>query len=628
MNFELNNRIKILNKYSNIDVLYGPYASINDACKSVPEGIRDIGLTVGVIVNGSVQEYQWKSGTTDNDLVEKVESVELTLSRIGERSITVHEGDLIPFQFNVSGRAIISKCSVYRYINGSEIFVTSFTNIAKGANTIQVQSPDTSGIYTYRLKVIDSTGYTALAEGTQDDFIEYEVKYGGVSVSINTTTFDKIKIKNVISVANQHFTANISVRDDSFSIVGMYFYASDGTQILLNPYKSLTEQNDTYIGFNYYTLPDQEGLSDFDGKECYIKIVYTNEGTQIETYKELFTLLKIDSLTFVSQTAVKDYYVNFPVYYTFQLHSGIENLSVYIQQNEDSDFRFDTVTVNSYNNYSLRIIPTAVKTDAYLSLKCSYTISNVSYIKNFKVLIGEIKNIPEKAYYEPSISSSTSLYKMVDAGENDLTEGTFYYKIINDTQTSEDLVTCAFIADLHCKINQTGNKNTKYVKILQGSTEIGFITEDIINCNGIITDTPINEWAQISLGYNIEESVDRSGDIHTSEYFAIYINGMVVKNTKIGTGSMNKIEYNPQRPIKIELSDGILVRKCFVYYNNNGQDFINPNAATYSIVYTNFLAANLDFDEPADLPVLKLMRITDESLRRQYFDAIKEKTKI
>lgn len=54
MNFELNNRIKILNKYSNIDVLYGPYASINDACKSVPEGIRDIGLTVGVIVNGSV----------------------------------------------------------------------------------------------------------------------------------------------------------------------------------------------------------------------------------------------------------------------------------------------------------------------------------------------------------------------------------------------------------------------------------------------------------------------------------------------------------------------------------------------------------------------------------------------
>jgi hypothetical protein len=49
MNFEINNRIKILNKYSNIDALYGPYNSIEEACSIIPEGLRGKGLTIGII---------------------------------------------------------------------------------------------------------------------------------------------------------------------------------------------------------------------------------------------------------------------------------------------------------------------------------------------------------------------------------------------------------------------------------------------------------------------------------------------------------------------------------------------------------------------------------------------------
>jgi len=70
----------------------------------------------------------------------------------------------------------------------------------------------------YRLKVADTAGYNAKDASTDLDYIQYTVQYGGISINVNTSNFDKIKIKNVQSVAGQYFTANISVRDDSFRV--------------------------------------------------------------------------------------------------------------------------------------------------------------------------------------------------------------------------------------------------------------------------------------------------------------------------------------------------------------------------------------------------------------------------
>jgi len=136
MNFELNNRIKILNKYSNIDALYGPYNSVEDACNAIPEDLRGYGLTVGVMSGNVVKEYWWKSGTDDSQLVEKNEQVELSMYRIGQEEITVQEGGQINLRFNVSGRAAISRGLLYYYSNGQEIFMQEFTNVTKGDNNV------------------------------------------------------------------------------------------------------------------------------------------------------------------------------------------------------------------------------------------------------------------------------------------------------------------------------------------------------------------------------------------------------------------------------------------------------------------------------------------------------------
>lgn len=614
MNFELNNRIKMLNKYSNVDALYGPYASVEEACAAIPEGLRDVGLTVGINANNTIIEYQWKSGTADENLEQKIESVNLTFERVGDRVISVQEGDPIILQFSIKGRATIQKGYVYQYINGQEIFMSDFSNITKSTNSVKINNPSASGVYTYRIKVSDTAGYNARTENDEYDYIDYEVRYGGVTISVNTSNLEKIKIKNIQSVANQYFTATISVRDNTFNVQEVQLYA-DGEYIKLTPYKNLSEENpDGPLGFNYYILPNEEALQNFDGKLCFFKVIYTEDGVQRSDVRELFTLLKIDSLTFVEQSVEKDYYIGFPDFYKFQLQSGVQNVSIYVQQDESSDFTFDPVTVSAYNTYSLRIIPKNITNDAHLKIICSFTINNVQKIYTFSKRIGTIQSVPERQYYTPPTESVIKLDKIVEAEERGKFE-------VIDNLVSDKYYTCAFMVDMYCRIQQVNDKSLKYVKISQGQNEIGYITEDIIKCKDIITDTPLNEWVQIGFGYNLEETVNRADTESTAQYFAIYINGMIVKNVQIGD-KIQPLVYNQDAPITIELGNGINVQNCFVYYNNGSQPYINPNTDRYSIAYNNYLYYNITFDEPDDLPVLKLRRITDENDRIRYFNLI------
>ena len=68
---EIKNKLKILDKASNIDVRYGPWTSVLNANTNVPLEVRDLGLTVGIINNNSVDEYWYKDGITDSDLILK-----------------------------------------------------------------------------------------------------------------------------------------------------------------------------------------------------------------------------------------------------------------------------------------------------------------------------------------------------------------------------------------------------------------------------------------------------------------------------------------------------------------------------------------------------------------------------
>ena len=89
--FNLSKRIKIVVPSPNVDSMYGPYNSVSAANAAIISGVREKGKTVGVLINGAVEEYWWKSGITDSDLVLK----------------TAEAGDS-PFSFNSNGTGIQS----------------------------------------------------------------------------------------------------------------------------------------------------------------------------------------------------------------------------------------------------------------------------------------------------------------------------------------------------------------------------------------------------------------------------------------------------------------------------------------------------------------------------------------
>ncbi len=68
-------RINVMEAVPNIDINYGPYSSVHEAYTTLEaNGAVVLGMTVGIKPNDSntIQEYWFKSGTTEADLVEKL----------------------------------------------------------------------------------------------------------------------------------------------------------------------------------------------------------------------------------------------------------------------------------------------------------------------------------------------------------------------------------------------------------------------------------------------------------------------------------------------------------------------------------------------------------------------------
>lgn len=622
MSFKLANRIEIRDKYSNVDQLWGPYESVEQACEAISESRRERGLTVGIISNDNLEEYWWKLGTSNSDLERKVEKINLTLSILGNSVISTEEGVFPTIRFSIEGRSSIQKGLLYRVQGNSEILLNDINNLAKGDNSYSITNLSVSGVYTYRLKVIDSSG-TYATNDNGDDHIDYTIRYGGVSAIYNFTQLNTIKIKNIYSVSEKYFTCNISVRDNSFEIISMLLSDGENINIPLTPTDSLRNNTNTFIGNNYYFLPSSNVLQDLDGKTCYLILNYTEDGVQYSQSSLLFTLLNVNSLELIPESTFTDYYLDLPSYYTFQLQSGVENISVTLSKHQESDFDFETVTVATYKRFSLKVIPKNIKSNAQVKLNYSFYYNNQENTGTFTFTIGNILNVPEKNYYDPP-TGTTNRDDIVysDNDYYDIIEDGQYYKII-DSQLNKKYYSSSFLLDLYCRINKTNDKTIKYLTINYGNEEVGYITEDEINCRGITTDTPLDEWVQIGLGYNLQESVERNNTSINVSYFAIYINGMIIKNILIDNENVQELAYDSQKQLSITLNNGIHVQKCFIYYKNNGSNSILPNTSSgTSIIYNNYLSHNISFSEPNNLPELKLIKITDSVENEKYFNLI------
>lgn len=66
------NRIDVKKECADIDALYGPYVSIQAALETIPKNRRAKGRTVGILQDNKVEEYWFKGGIENNNLVKKI----------------------------------------------------------------------------------------------------------------------------------------------------------------------------------------------------------------------------------------------------------------------------------------------------------------------------------------------------------------------------------------------------------------------------------------------------------------------------------------------------------------------------------------------------------------------------
>jgi hypothetical protein len=98
--------------------LYGPYSSI-EAAMSATEGQRKQGTTVGIIVGNKIKEYQWMSSDMSDNPVEKIESNDIEISIPSGANVVTENADGKTFSLTyiLKGRSFLSKG--YLYINGA-----------------------------------------------------------------------------------------------------------------------------------------------------------------------------------------------------------------------------------------------------------------------------------------------------------------------------------------------------------------------------------------------------------------------------------------------------------------------------------------------------------------------------
>lgn len=113
------------------DSRYGPYTDVASAISSIPSSVRHEGLTVGIITNSVLEEYWFKDGTEDIDLVPKKSGIEEISDLI---SLETYTGD-------ASQVYVVQENAIYRKSNLKDAEVTE-----DGLNVIHSDASDYSWV--------------------------------------------------------------------------------------------------------------------------------------------------------------------------------------------------------------------------------------------------------------------------------------------------------------------------------------------------------------------------------------------------------------------------------------------------------------------------------------------------
>ena len=192
--FDLANRIKINNPSGDNDLMYGPYIDRDTALNTVVIGLRDKGRKVGILNNGSVEDWWWKSGTQDNDLIPYLSGNTSTSNDIINSSVIV-SGNTVTnaldnLQYQLSGKT--TNTYTIKYVDSAATGGTGDgSNWANAITSLQTALSGATSYTTFYVKGthIFTSKVTCLVGNIDVIGIWDSITKLYPSISSNTTTY-------------------------------------------------------------------------------------------------------------------------------------------------------------------------------------------------------------------------------------------------------------------------------------------------------------------------------------------------------------------------------------------------------------------------------------------------------
>lgn len=575
-------------KYSSVDYWYGPYNSLDDAYDVIPEALRDVGLTVGILnENEEVSEY-WFQYDTNNPgtLVLKSKGIHTKLDSITiSNPVTDDQEHTVRFNYSVNGSSLFpaNALSVYqKYQNTTSRVKIQDFNVDGGEIVIYNVK---EGAYQYYIEVTDIFGHKISSN-------IIPVTIGKVKITINLLQIPTLTLINRTNLLarSYSFTYFIEILDPTWQSVNFYLYADEDNETRKVFSNKLTTGSLQTVQIN------ESFFSNISGGKIYIEGQKSEEAIS----KDLFTILsdntinveRTDSQSTFYYDSINDVGKTKSVQFIFSsgaLSSSIE------YDTEQSDFSFPRHGDISFGNDG----------KAYITLKLTtLRITDKAKIV-FKYSIGS--NSPKliSCYMGRIIESPVSTH--VDNWE----------EIPNNTSTLSP-----FYLDFSGSISPTDNENTK---ILQLHKDI-YIDNNIIKVGNLKVATPLNQKVYIGIGYKLTDT--NQNTLKQITYNCICINGMVVKtvivdnahsNNEIGgtwafqesSGNIMYGETNNQQKLR-----HIYISGSDSGYFNGGLVTTNGDLLCEANYYADAAIFDIETHESENLPQLFLIakQVTNEEL--------------
>ena len=207
MAFNISQPIDVRSKCANIDYLYGPYNSVEDACAAIVSSRRILGRTVGILSEEGITEYWWKENITDSGLVKKgVDQPSLQYTDSNPEGIPIKKdlGDVLTITVFFKSPNF-GNCTLTVRGGNTVRTITS----PKGYITINLGEVTTEGTTEYKITGVDSIGQGAPEE------LYFKVIAGGIKLSTN---FEQILSTGINTSSEISMLYNASIADTSKTI--------------------------------------------------------------------------------------------------------------------------------------------------------------------------------------------------------------------------------------------------------------------------------------------------------------------------------------------------------------------------------------------------------------------------